>query len=138
MKKEFKAYKTLLEKAGNIESKTKDHLQVIDTYYADHIQQVENSAPPIKGKAAIKAMEIKNLQGVHSVKTIIKNVVKDEENGLVWGEMMIHFDSIKSGKSRLEEAFMQRWEGGKIVYQRFFYGAMKQEEKNSQNELSSD
>jgi hypothetical protein len=35
--------------------------------------------------------------------------------------MVIHFDTKKRGKLLLTEAFLQRWEGGKIVFQKFYY-----------------
>ena len=62
-----------------------------------------------------------------ALQSYLKNEVIDENQGLVWGEMIIHFDSIQSGKMRLEEAFMQRWENNQIVYLRFFYGEMIKE-----------
>jgi hypothetical protein len=45
----------------------------------------------------------------------------DEEQGLAMGEMVIHFDSKKKGTQVLTEAFLQRWENGKIVFQKFYY-----------------
>ena len=111
-----------MERKGDLEQKTIDHCQVIDLYYADQIEQVENSSAPIIGKERIKKMELKNLEGVRSVKTTLKNILIEESSGLVWGEMIIEFDSIKLGKKRIEEAFMQRWEKDEIVFLRFFYG----------------
>ena len=123
MKKHFQAYYQLLTGKGNLDQKKKDHLEVISLFYDDGIIQIENTAEPIHGKEKLKAMEIKNLEGVNSVKTEIKNVIMDEKEGLVWGEMIIKFDLKKSGKKRLEEAFFQKWKDGKICYQRFFMGA---------------
>jgi len=122
MKETFEKYRALLERVGDLNQKRIDHCEVIDSYYADQLEQVENSAAPIIGKERIKKMELKNLEGVRSVKTTLKNIVIDEASGLVWGEMIIQFDSIKSGKKILEEAFMQRWENDEIVFLRFFYG----------------
>jgi len=122
MKEQFNQYKHLLEKPGNLAVKTTDHLAVIEQFYADDIIQIENTAAPIKGKEAIKKMEINNLKGVYSVKTSIENVLMDTETGMVWGEMVIQFDSKKLGKKRVEEAFLQKWVNGKISYLRFYYG----------------
>lgn len=36
---------------------------------------------------------------------------------LVMGEMFIRMDSKKFGKKKLEEAFIQKWVDGKIIYQ---------------------
>ena len=122
MKKEFIHYRQLLEQTGDFEQKSKDYLELIDLYYSEDMAQIENSSQPIIGKKKLRAMEVKNLAGVHSVTTQLNNVVMDAEKGLVWGEMLIDFDSKKSGPTRMEEAFMQKWVNGKIEYQRFFYG----------------
>jgi len=122
MKEKFRSYQELLEKAGDIEQKRKDYCEVIEYYYDENIIQIENSEKPIKGKQKILEIENKNLDGVNSVETKIKEVIFDSKTGKVWGQMIIKFDSKKRGKQRIEEAFMQKWENGKITYQRFYYG----------------
>ena len=76
----------------------------------------------IKGKQKILEIENKNLDGVNSVETKIKEVVFDSKTRRVWGQMIIKFDSKKDGKKRIEEAFMKKWSNGKIIYLRFYYG----------------
>lgn len=124
----FRQYTALLGKKGGLQEKIADHLKVIDAYYADDIIQIENSGLPIQGKQVLRKMEIKNLSGVNSVSTAFKNVVFDHSSGIVWGEMVIEFDSKQSGKKKLEEAFMQRWEGDKIIFQRFYYDSILEAE----------
>jgi len=126
MEKEFHRYKNLLEQSGDKEDKRKDHIQIIDEFYDDNIIQIENCEKPIQGKTKLLAFENKNLDGVNAVKTELKDVIFDNET--VWGQMVIRFDSKKNGQIRLEEAFFQRWSNGKIIYQRFFYGQMINEE----------
>jgi len=106
-------YRLLLEKGEN--------LSVIDLFYADTMQQVENNEPPVIGKAAITAMENRNQDGVNSFKQQIVSLVMDEEQGIVMGEMEIFFDSKKYGQKKLHEAFIQHWKDEKIVYQKFYY-----------------
>ena len=122
MKEKFDSYQELLERSGDIEQKRKDHCEVIENYYDENIIQIENSEEPIKGKQKILEIENKNLDGVNSVETKIKEVVFDSKTGRVWGQMIIKFDSKKDGKKRIEEAFMQKWSNGKIIYLRFYYG----------------
>jgi hypothetical protein len=98
-----------------------DYLMAIDRFYDDKIIQVENGGDPLHGKARLRDQEKANLDNVHSVEIQITNVVVDEEQGLVWGEMVIHFDSKKSGRKKLSEAFMQHWRDGLIVRQQFYY-----------------
>ena len=128
MKKAFQEYLQLVERKGNLQEKTTDHLAIIENFYADHIVQIENSSVPIEGKLALKNMEIKNLKGVSAVATTVQNYIIDEEKGIIWGEMFIDFQPIEGKKTRIEEAFLQKWENGKIVYQRFYYGAFLTEE----------
>ena len=106
-------YSLLLEKGDNI--------SVIDLYYADDMQQVENDEPPTIGKAAIKTREEMNLYGVNSFEQKIVSLVIDEAKSMVMGEMLIFFDSKKYGSKKLFEAFIQHWKDGKIVYQKFYY-----------------
>ncbi len=98
-----------------------DNLALIDLYYDEEIEQVENDEPAAKGKATIREMEIVNLNGVNSFKQYFINLIIDEEKGIVMGEMEIVFDSKKYGPQKLNEAVVQQWKNGKIVYQKFYY-----------------
>ncbi len=93
----------------------------MEDYYAEDIVQIENSDAPIQGKTRLLAMEVQNFEGVHAVETKLSDCVIDEATASVWGIMTIRFHSKKLGKKRLEEAFLQKWKDGKIIYQRFFY-----------------
>ena len=128
MKEKFEKYKELLERNGDIKQKRKDHCQIIEELYDENITQIENSGKPIVGKQVLLEMENQNLDGVKSVKTKINEIVFDNKSEKVWGQMTINFDSKKNGKKRLEEAFIQKWSNGKIIYQRFFYGEMINED----------
>jgi len=66
--------------------------------------------------------------GVSAVNTKIEDLIIDEGNGIVWGRMTINYTSNKSGKVRIEEAFIQKWSNDKIYFQRFFYGKFLKQE----------
>lgn len=51
------------------------------------------------------------------IDTLIVGVVQQ----VVMGQMTIIIDSKKSGKNKLQEAFFQKWQEGKIAYQQFYY-----------------
>ncbi|NRB53132.1 MAG: hypothetical protein HRU41_36085 [Saprospiraceae bacterium] len=106
-------YKSLMEKGA--------FLQVIDKYYDEAIKQKENNEPSVRGRTTLREMEEKNLDGVHAVELEIISMVVDEQQEMVMGEMLIRFHSKKHGWKKLEEAFVQKWEAGKIIYQRFYY-----------------
>jgi ketosteroid isomerase-like protein len=106
-------YKMLLENGEN--------LKVIEQFYADDIIQIENNSDPVKGKTEITAFEKSNIEGVNWFEQKIDTLIVDEIQKLVMGEMTILFDSKKMGKKKLQEAFIQKWDSGKITYQRFYY-----------------
>lgn len=96
-------------------------LEAIDHFYHDDIIQVENYQSSVKGKQRLRQIEIDNLERVSQVSCKVLSYVVDEGKNLVMGEMYIEFTSINMGKMLLEEAFIQRWDDGKILYQRFYY-----------------
>lgn len=99
------------------------HLQVIETFYDTSMIQVENNAAPIKGKKQLLEMEEKNLSKVTACITRIVSMVTNETSQEVMGELLIEYNSKEKGWMRLEEAFVQHWNNGKIIYQRFYYDA---------------
>ncbi len=98
-----------------------DTLEVIERFYDDDIEQQENYDASIKGKHVLLQLEKDNIERVHSFQIKIHNLLAEAETGRVLGEMEIRFDSKKNGRKILEEAFVQRWRQGKIIYQRFYY-----------------
>ncbi len=116
----IKEYQLLLEAGKNF--------VLIDKFYDDEIVQAENNEPPVKGKTALTEIEKINIEGVHSFNQQIISLVADESAGIVMGEMRIQFDSKKSGKKIIHEAFIQKWQCGKIIYQRFYYGSIENDE----------
>jgi DNA topoisomerase VI subunit A len=107
-------YKQLLESGEN--------LAVIDAFYDEGIVQVENDQPPVTGRDTLRDLEVQNLAKVTSCQQRIVTLLTDERQGRVMGEMTIAFVSEASGSRRLNQAFVQHWRDGKIVYQRFYYG----------------
>jgi hypothetical protein len=99
-----------------------DNLVVIDTFYDECIVQVENDEPPVTGKPMLRQLEIQNLVKVTACRQLITTLLIDERQGFVMGEMTIAFTSKTSGHCHLNQAFVQHWRNGKIVYQRFYYG----------------
>ena len=106
-------YRQMFEKGEN--------LRVIDLFYADNIEQVENNEDRLKGKTAVLEQEKASLNSVNSFAQKITSMVIDESNGIVMGEMEILFDSKKHGPKKLCEAFIQYWKDNRIVYQKFYY-----------------
>jgi ketosteroid isomerase-like protein len=107
-------YRRLLENGEN--------LAVIDAFYDEEIVQVENDEPPVTGRHRLRQLEMQNLEKVTDCRQRITTLLVDERQGLVMGEMTLAFTGKASGPRRLNQAFVQHWRDGKIVYQRFYYG----------------
>lgn len=107
-------YRRLLENGEN--------LAVIDAFYDEGIVQVENDESPVRGRHALRQLEVQNLAKVTACRQRITALLADERQGLVMGEMTIAFTGKTSGPRQLNQAFVQHWRDGKIVYQRFYYG----------------
>jgi hypothetical protein len=107
-------YRQLLESGEN--------LAVIEAFYDEGIVQVENDEHPVTGRETLRHLEVQNLAKVTACQQRIVTLVVDERQGLVMGEMTIAFIGKASGSRQLNQAFVQHWRGGKIVYQRFYYG----------------
>lgn len=106
-------YKRLLEAGEN--------LKVIEEFYDDNIVQVEFDGSSVEGRDKCLELEQCNLRKVSDLKSTIPNIVMDADKEKVLGEMMIAFDSREYGRSRIEEAFVQQWRNGRIIYQRFYF-----------------
>jgi sulfate adenylyltransferase subunit 1 len=96
-------------------------LEAIEKYYADNVQLQENNDAPRFGKTLALAHEKGNMERVKYFKINIKSSILDETQGLVMGEMHIDFETLKGAKIEMNEAFVQRWENGKIVFEKFYY-----------------
>jgi|GEM_PF-415691 len=107
-------YRRLLENGEN--------LAVIDAFYDEEIVQVENDEAPLSGRHALRRLETQNLAKVSACRQRITTLLVDERQGIVMGEMTIVFTGKMSGPRKLNQAFVQHWRNGKIVYQRFYYG----------------
>ncbi len=96
-------------------------LEAIDKYYAETVEVQENSDAPRVGKTLALLHEKGNIERVKSFKINIKSTVSDETQGLVLGEMLLEFETLKDKVIQMEEAFVQKWEDGKVVFERFYY-----------------
>jgi sulfate adenylyltransferase subunit 1 len=96
-------------------------LEAIEKYYADNVQLQENNDAPRVGKTVALAHEKGNMERVKYFKINIKSSVLDETQGLVMGEMQLDFETLKGDVKQISEAFVQLWENGKIVFEKFYY-----------------
>lgn len=106
-------------------------LEAIEQFYANNIVQVENHTQLLEGKDFLYKHEKANLSKVSGLTMEFKQVVIDEDKGIVWGELHNHFTSKKHGPMLLREAFYQEWQEGKITLQKFYYHKVEPNNKGS-------
>jgi len=107
---------------------TGDSIAVINRFYDDAIVQIENNEAPVQGKNKLLDLEKASIERLYRFNLQIDSLVMDEAQQIVMGEMFVRFDSKKGGKKKFHEAFVQHWKNEKIVYQRFYYGAIEADE----------
>ncbi len=103
---------TLVEQAKYVEA--------IEQFYAPHASMQENSEPPRKGRDRLVAYERAVIAACSAMRTL------PVESWLVDGDyVVIHwvfeFTRLSGKMMRIDELAHQRWEGDKIVEERFFY-----------------
>lgn len=96
------------------------YVEAIEQFYAPHASMQENSQPPRRGREVLIAYERAVIAACSAMRTL------PVESFLVHGDfVVIHwvFEFTRhSGKTmRIDELAHQRWEGEKIVEERFFY-----------------
>jgi ketosteroid isomerase-like protein len=99
-------------------------LEAIRLYYHDDAVQIEFNGTVSKGKAALLKEEEQKIAAVNWFSIAVPAYAVNEATGTVAGEMNIEFETLKGKKKRIEEAFVQKWENKKLIYQRFYYNSV--------------
>ncbi len=97
-----------------------DHVEAIEEFYAPHASMQENDLPPRIGRETLVANEKRALSRARSVMSeCIRPVLVDGD--IVVIRWLFQFEAHDGSKVRLEELAYQRWEGNRIVEEKFFY-----------------
>ena len=96
------------------------YVEAIEQFYAPHASMQENSQPPRRGRDTLVTYERAVIAACSAMRTL------PVQSFLVDGDfVVIHwvFEFTRhSGKTmRIDELAHQRWDGDKIVEERFFY-----------------
>lgn len=97
-------------------------LEALDQFYADHVVVQDNTAPLREGKEAQRAA-IQQWFGMvkeyHS--SGVSSITSDEDNGITTVESWTEITFQDGNRIKMEEVGVQKWEGDKIVHERFYY-----------------
>lgn len=96
------------------------YVEAIERYYAPEASMRENGAEPRQGLAALVANEQAVLARFATIKAsrLGPVLVDGDQVAITWA---FDFALPDGGALRLEEVAWQRWDGDKVVEERFFY-----------------
>ena len=104
------------------------HVEAIERYYAEHATMQENDAAPRSGRDALVANEravMAKALGVRS-RCVRPVFVAGDRVVIRW---QFHFDWPDGSTTDMDELAYQRWEGEKVVEERFYYDPAQLERK---------
>jgi hypothetical protein len=97
-----------------------DHVRAIEQYYAPDASMQENDSPPRRGRELLAANEAKVLARMRTVKsTCVRPVFTHGD--LVVIRWIFEFEALDGKRTRIEELAYQRWDGERVVEEKFFY-----------------
>lgn len=98
-------------------------LEAFDKYYGDNVIMTEPRGT-WEGKEACRAHEVEFLNYIKEFHNLeVKSITSDEENGIVMHETMMDVTFQDGNRAVMEQVGVQKWEGDKIVHERFYYNA---------------
>lgn len=96
------------------------HADAIEEFYAPNASMQENNLPPRVGRDLLVANERAVLARSRSVKSkCVRPVFVNGDYVVV--RWIFEFEYLDNSRMRMEELAYQRWEGERIVEEKFFY-----------------
>jgi hypothetical protein len=96
------------------------HVDAIEEFYAPHASMQENEQPPRAGRDALVANESRVLSRAKSVNSeCLRPVFVNGDHVVI--RWVFQFEFQDGARTRLDELAYQRWEGDRIVEEKFFY-----------------
>ena len=97
-------------------------LDAFEKYYADDVVMQENELPPTIGKAANRAREIEFMANLTEFRGAeVKAITVGD--GVTMVEWFYDYTHKEWGARTYHQVSVQRWENGRIVHERFYYGS---------------
>lgn len=97
-----------------------DHVKAIEDYYHEEASMRENGKEPRRGRATLVAHEAAALARLARVDThpVHTFLIDGDHVAIQW---TFDFVDKQGGVRRMEEMALQRWQGDRIIEERFFY-----------------
>lgn len=103
-------------------------MEAFEKFYHDDVVVIDGNTPPRNGKdAQRKAIEgwLSMVKEVHGGGT--GPIAVDEKNNVVMIESWMDVTFQDGNRMKMEEVAVQKWEGDKIIHERFYYTMPGQE-----------
>lgn len=98
-------------------------LEAHDRFYADNVVQQENETTICEGKALNRTREEGWVNGITELRTAeVKSVSIDAERSITMVEWFMDYSHKDMGDVAYHQVAVQRWEGDKIVHERYYNG----------------
>jgi len=96
-------------------------LDAFDKYYGENVVLTEPRGT-WEGKKSCREHEVEFLSFVQEFHGLeVHAIAADEENGIVFHETTMDVTFKDGNRAKMEQVGVQRWEGDKIVHERFYY-----------------
>ncbi|MDX2216447.1 MAG: SnoaL-like domain-containing protein [Oculatellaceae cyanobacterium bins.114] len=97
-------------------------MQVFEKYYDENVVMQENETSPTIGKAANRVREEAFFANVVEFRGAeVKNVAFGEN--VIISEWFLDYTHAEWGKRTYHQVSVQQWRDGKVIHERFYYGA---------------
>jgi ketosteroid isomerase-like protein len=97
-------------------------LEAFEKYYGDDVVMQENENPPTIGKAANREREQDFFSKVTEFRGAELKAVAFGDD-VIFSEWLLDYTHQDWGSRTYHQVSVQRWQNGKVVHERFYYGA---------------
>ncbi|HEY9623441.1 MAG TPA: SnoaL-like domain-containing protein [Crinalium sp.] len=97
-------------------------LKAIEKYYGDDVVMQENESPATVGKTANLQREQEFFSKVTEFRGAELKQVAFGEN-VIFSEWFLDYTHADWGKRTYHQVSVQQWKDGKVIHERFYYGA---------------
>jgi ketosteroid isomerase-like protein len=99
-------------------------LEAFETYYHDDVVMVEATGDKREGKDANREFEKNWLAGIKEMHGGgVNAITSNEDAGVTMVEAWTDMTFKDGNRMKMEEVAVQKWDGDKIIHERFYYNA---------------
>jgi hypothetical protein len=97
-------------------------MEVFEKYYGEDVVMQENETPATIGKAANRDRELEFFAKMVEFRNIeLKSVAYGDD--VIISEWFMDYTHADWGKVTHDQVSVQRWQDGKVIHERFYYGS---------------